>query len=165
LHGLSDFERHEVLSDHQRTIIGLARFGDEIVDRCRRHLLACEEDEMCEGCELRLGARKDRAGLAGGRVMRHDALYVGLCRQLRPDDRHLVDQEVSTGAVFHDILAVACVARDHDRATRVFDSVPEGRFDGRAVVDLEGDDLEAACVIDDAIAIELLHRDRRTCRR
>jgi hypothetical protein len=43
----SDFKAHQVLSDFQRAGIGLPRFRDEIVNRCRWHLFAGEKNEMC----------------------------------------------------------------------------------------------------------------------
>jgi hypothetical protein len=56
----------------------------------------------------------------------------------------------------HDILAEACISREHDRQAPVIDPVAKSRLDQLAVVHLECGNLDAVLGIDDPFAPELL---------
>ena len=93
----ADNERLEVLSDLQWPIVGLARSGQQVGNRCRRHGLAGEKHEMREGGELGSCRAEDHVGLAGRRMVGHDALDDGFGHQLRSGDSHLVNEKVGAG--------------------------------------------------------------------
>ena len=52
-HRIPDLERHQILADLQRAIVGLPDLGDEFVQCRRRHSDARELDHMGECGELR----------------------------------------------------------------------------------------------------------------
>src|SRR5260221_7456291 len=68
-----------------------------------------------------------------------------------------MNEQVDAGAKFYDVLVIAGVARNHYRATFVFDTIAYGRLDGLAVIDCESNHFDAILVIDDAVLLELLH--------
>ena len=74
-------------------------------------------------------------------------------------------QQVGARAVFDDVLVVARVAGEHRGAAAIFDAVAVARLDDVAVVDLEGDDLDAALLVDDAVVVELLDLGAMPCGR
>ena len=78
LHRLSDREGHQVIPNHQRTVVSLPRLRNEIVHGCRRDSVAGKEDEVRKRCKLRLGVREFGPGFARRCVMAHVALDVGL---------------------------------------------------------------------------------------
>src|SRR3954470_4014411 len=77
-------------------------------------------------------------------------------QQLRSCASRLVDQQVSTSAVFNDVLIVAGVARDHDRAAFVFDPIADSGLDSGSMFDLKCDHLHSVLLIDDAVLVEFL---------
>src|SRR5262245_6153816 len=82
---LSDFKRHQVLSDLQGAFIGLPSFCEDIGSGRRRNLSAGEKHEMRIDGELRSRACKDASGLARCCVVRHDPLHVGFRPRVSPE--------------------------------------------------------------------------------
>jgi len=100
---VAEVERHQILADFQRALIGLPSLGEEIGEGRGRHPLACEKYEMRVRGEFRLRASEDYAGLARRRVVRHDPPDEGFRHQFGPRDRHLVDQEIRSSTVLDDV--------------------------------------------------------------
>src|SRR5438552_3865482 len=163
-HGITDFKRHEIFADFQRAIISLPRLRDQIVDRGRRDLVAAQHDQMRVGRKFRLGLREHLPRLARRCVVGDDALDVGFLHQFRRRSCDFVDQQVGAGAVLDDIGVVTGVAREYRGAAAIFDAVAVGRLDDGAMVDLEGDHLDAVLLVDDTIAVELLDPGRNPLR-
>ena len=126
---LSDLEAHQILSDFQRSVVGLPCLRNEFVDTRARHRLAGEKDKVRVGGEPWPRHGEHGAGFARGRMMRHDALDEGFREQLGSYDRDFVDQEVNAGAVLDDVLIEARIARDDDGAAVILDAISVGRFD------------------------------------
>ena len=72
--GYLDENPDEVFANLEGTGVGLARFGNELIDRRGRNLLAGEEHGVRVGRELGLSARKNSASFTRGGVVRQDAL-------------------------------------------------------------------------------------------
>src|SRR6202035_5760238 len=101
-------------------------------------------------------------GFARCRVVADNPLDIGFLHQLGPRSGNLVHQQIGPGAVFDNIRIVARVAGDHGDAPTEFDAIAVGRLDYVTMVDLEGDDLDAVLLVNDAVALVFGHGNPNT---
>ena len=116
---------------------------------------------MIEHSKLGRALRKDACGVFWRRVVPHHAANPLNLHEVRFGHGDLMDEKIGTRGVSDQILAVACIAGQHDRFSRVVKAVAEGRLDLVAVIDLETRDTESVAIMDEAIAAELAGLDAR----
>ena len=63
--------------------------------------------------------------------------------------------------VSYQVFAVASVAGQYGRFSRVVEAIAKGRLDLVAMIDLEAGDAQAVAIVDDAVAFEFAGIDAR----
>src|SRR5262249_8229235 len=103
---------------------------------------------MCVGGKFRLESREQRTRLLRRYMMGHDVFNDGgLVVVFRVRDGDLVHHEGGALRMLLEVLAVARVAGQDDRASVVVDAIAVGRLDQGPVVDLERGDRYAVLLI------------------
>src|SRR5437773_9257156 len=107
-YGIADLERHKVLSNDERPAVGLACFGNNLVQSRFRKFLSAQEDNVRVGAHFGLGPGEHQARFPRRGMVSNDPLDGNAaCEQLWSRASYLVNQQVSAGPVLDHVLVVA----------------------------------------------------------